>query len=122
MIKGITGSRYVVVEGGSVIPPYISPGARSSGMIRWNDSTHDLEVYDGAGWQRFNSMYPTIQLDSSAVQALDWVRKKMKEEEEYIALSKKHPAVKAALDNLENAKQQLDVTIILSKEHEHSTN
>lgn len=122
MIKGITGSRYVVVDGGSVLPPYISPGARSSGMVRWNDSTNELEVYDGMNWQRFHSTHTTIQLDSAATQALDWVREKMKKEEEYIALSKKHPAVKAALDNLENAKQHLDVTIILTKDHEQSTN
>jgi hypothetical protein len=45
----------------------------------------------------------------------------MEEEHELQQLSKENAAIQIALDNLKRAQEQLDVTIILSKEHEKST-
>ena len=47
-----------------------------------------------------------------------WVHEKMLEEAEIKAMAEKHKAVATALENLNKAQKQLDVTIILSKEEQ----
>ena len=121
MFKGIVGSRYINVSGGSPTTPYIPSGGRSAGMIRYNESSANIEVYDGAMWKELSSPPVFIDLADETRMILDWARQKMEDEEEYKILAEKHVAVKLALDNLERAKQQLDATIILSKEHEKTT-
>jgi hypothetical protein len=101
--------------------PYIPPGNQSSGMLRYNPSNCNIEVYDGSIWRELTASYASVDLNYEAQNAIDWAHRKLKEEEEYKMLSEKHIAVKLALDNLERAKQQLDATIILSKEHEKTT-
>ena len=92
-----------------------------SGMVRYNTNTNVMEVYDGVSWKEISNNYSTIELDDEAIRLLDWAKAKMIEEQMYQNLAESHPAVKVALENLEKAKQQLDVTIILSKEHEQTT-
>jgi hypothetical protein len=122
MIKGITqGGRYITITGGSSSNPYISPGSQSAGMMRYNTNMNNVEVYDGIGWKEIGSSYASISLTGEAEALLDWARKKRDEEFQIQLLAKDHPAVKIALDNLEKARQQLDATIILSKEHDTST-
>jgi hypothetical protein len=119
MIKGITPTgRYTVVSGGTAMNPYIAPGGQSAGMTRYNTNMNVLEVYDGITWKEIGSSYASVGLTSEAESLLDWARNKMAEELKYKALANEHPAVKIALENLERAKQQLDATIILSKEHD----
>jgi hypothetical protein len=65
-----------------------------------------------------SSSVASIGLNNEAIRAITWANDKMNEEIALKELAKDHPAVKIALDNLERAKQQLDATIILSKEHE----
>ena len=121
MFKGITGGRHVVVSNGSPMAPYIPSGTQSAGMLRYNPSNSNIEVYDGSIWKELTASYASVDLNYEAQHAIDWASRKMKEEEEYKMLAEKHIAVKLALDNLERAKQQLDATIILSKEHEKTT-
>jgi hypothetical protein len=122
MIKSIVqGGRYLQVTGGNPINPYIPPGGQMSGMVRYNTNTNVMEVYDGVSWKEISNNYSTIELDDEAIRLLDWAKAKMIEEQMYQNLAESHPAVKVALENLEKAKQQLDVTIILSKEHEQTT-
>lgn len=120
MIKDIIGSNHIVVNN-SYNYPYVSHGARSAGMLRWNELTNNIEMYNGSNWESITGM-STIDLSPPAANAINWAMRKMNEEAEIKKLAKTHPAVKIAMDNLELAKQQLDVTIILSKEHEQSTN
>jgi hypothetical protein len=121
MIKGISqGGRYITVTGGNPSNPYISPGSQSAGMMRYNTNMNNVEVYDGHSWKEIES-YAGISLTSEAEALLDWARRKRDEEFQIQLLAKDHPAVKIAMDNLEKARQQLDATIILSKEHDTST-
>jgi hypothetical protein len=90
-------------------------------MLRYNPNNSNIEVYDGSIWRELTASYASVDLNYDAQNAIDWVSRKMKEEAEYNMLAEKHVAVKLALDNLERAKQQLDATIILSKEHEKTT-
>jgi hypothetical protein len=119
MIKGISqGGRYINVVGGNPINPYIPPGGQSAGMIRYNTNMNNVEVYDGIVWKELSNGCASVALTAEAEALLDWIRKKRDEEMKLESLSREHPAVKIALENLERAKQQLDATIILSKEHD----
>jgi hypothetical protein len=122
MIKGLSSTgKYIAVSGGQLSGPYISPGAVGSGMVRWNSNTNEFQVNDGNSWQSFPSSYPSIGLNNQAEEILDWASQKMREDQELEKLSQDSPAVKAALENLNKAKEQLKATIILSKDYEKST-
>ena len=96
--------------------PYISPGALSAGQMRYNPSSQNMEVYDGNVWQMIGGAYPTVGLTSEAESLLDWARQKRNEELEYERLASDNQAVKIAMENLENAKQQLKITAKLAKD------
>jgi hypothetical protein len=122
MIKGLSSTgKYIAVSGGQLSGPYISPGAVGSGMVRWNSNTNEFQINDGNSWQNFPSAYPSVGLNSQAEEILDWASEKMREDLEFERLSQDNPAVKAALENLNKAKEQLKATIILSKDYEKST-
>jgi hypothetical protein len=122
MIKGITPTgKYVAVSGGQLSGPYISPGSVGAGIVRWNANTSQFEVNDGNSWQSFPSSYLSVGLNNQAEEILDWASQKMFEDRELEKLSQDNPAVKAALENLNKAKDQLRATIILSKDYEKST-
>lgn len=111
--------KHMYVNGGHGSMPYINNSNTSAGMVRYNNN--NLEVYDGASWHLISGSVASVGLNGAAESAIDWAMKKMAEEEMLKALADAHPAVKIALANLDKAKQQLDATIILSKEHDTST-
>ena len=47
-----SSSPLIHINTSSTHTPYISPGAQSAGMLRYNTGTHKTEVYDGNGWQQ----------------------------------------------------------------------
>ena len=75
MIKDITGGPGIVVSG-NYGHPYISPGAQSAGMTRYNTSTQNMEVYDGNAWLTMSST-PSISLDISTMEVLSEARKQI---------------------------------------------
>ena len=121
MIKGLAGSQGVIVNSGNTSLPYVNQNVSNpmQGMIRvWGT---DMQVFDGTNWSVIASSYATVELDSETRNLLQWIRDKKKEEAEIGALSKDHPAIKIALDNLNKAQQQLKATVILSKEYDETT-
>jgi hypothetical protein len=126
MIKGLMGSKGVIVSGGNTSLPYVGPNVNNpmTGMIRINNT--ELEVFNGSNWQMISSSYATVELDAETQRLLEYVRKQQKEDDELRALVSEHyhPAVRIAQENLnkviedlERAKKQLKATVILSKEH-----
>ena len=69
-------------------------------------------------WKTLDMSYATVGLSLEAESLLDWAKEKRNEELEFERMSKDHPAVKIALENLNKAQQQLKATAILSKEHQ----
>lgn len=124
MIKGLNSQgRYMLVSGGSSGGTYYQTGQPMAGMVRYTNS--DLQVYDGNTWQTISGSYASVGLSAEAEMLLDWARAKKLEEEAMLPLPSDHPAVKIAKENLNKAKaevmraeQQLQATIILSKEYE----
>jgi len=125
MIKSIhSDGKYMQVLGGT--PPNTYTGSVGNlcgvvGNVRFNSSSQTFEVYDGTTWVTLQNSYASIGLTSQAESILDWAYKKMTEEAELEQLSKDNPAVAAAVENLNKAKEQLKATIILSKEYEKTT-
>jgi hypothetical protein len=116
MIKNITASgRYVQVTGGNA-STYVNgySGNQGVGNMRYNTSNQQMEVYDGNNWITLNMDYASVGLNSEAESLLDWARKKRDEELAWESLAKENQAVKIALDNLEQARQQLDITAKLA--------
>jgi hypothetical protein len=121
MIKGLVGDEYITVAGGNTSVPYINQNVVNpmQGMIRvWGS---DIQVFDGSNWMTMNTSYASVSLGDAWQSALAWAMNKMIEEQKMLEITNKHPAVKIAMDNLNKAKQQLDATIILSKEYDKST-
>ena len=104
MIRSINAGAHIVVSDGYPHRPSISPGAQSSGMVRYNTNTDNLEVYDGIGWQPIGTASPTVELSPLARQAVDWAVRKQREEDELEALMKQHPGLRELHDQLEMMK------------------
>jgi hypothetical protein len=125
MIKGLMGSKGVLVSGGNTSLQYVSQNVSNpmQGMIRiWGT---DMQVFDGSNWSNIATSYATIELDADTQTLLQWIRDKRTEEQEIEAIAADHPAVRIAKENLnkvkaemERAEQQLKATVILSKEYE----
>ena len=122
MIKSISPGNLLTVNGVYSNSIYIDNYKLQQGIagqVRYNGT--DFEVNDGNSWKLLTSSYAQIDMSKEAHDAFQWTIKKMAEEREAQELAKDHPAVQIALDNLEKAKQQLNATILLSKEHNEST-
>jgi hypothetical protein len=101
MIKNITtqSPRWISVYGPSQ-SPYISPGAMSAGMVRYNNGSASLEVYDGNSWMVFSAS-ADVGLSPEAQAVMAWAYKKMKEDEQLELLMAKHPGLKDLHDKFE---------------------
>jgi hypothetical protein len=122
MINGITQSgRYVTVSYGNNNLPYVPSNSNNpiQGMIRVNNQ--DMQVFDGSSWITITQSYGTVGLTGEAESLLDWARKKRDEEMAWESLAKENQAVKIALDNLEQARRQLDITAKLAREYDTET-
>ena len=103
--------------------PYINMNAPSSGMVRYNGNTKNLEVFDGSSnvWLQMYGQNADIQLSPQVQAVVNWANQRMADESEWEKLAKTNDAVKIALENMKKAKQQLDITAKLVKEHNETT-
>ena len=125
MITNITanGNPLLWVSTGGSTMPYINMNAPSSGMMRWNGNNNSIEVFDGSTnlWQQMYGKTADIQLSPQIQAVINWANLKMAEESEWEKLAKTNDAVKIALENMKKAKQQLDITAKLVKDHNETT-
>ena len=121
MIRSLNGGTHVIVSGGSPSLPSVNNYSNNSmvGMVRYHNN--NLEVYDGNAWIMIMGNYATVDLSGAASSAINWALAKMAEEAELQQLSAKHPAVKAAYENMKRAADQLKATILLSKDEQSTT-
>jgi hypothetical protein len=119
MLQDITSSsRYVTTYGGSSTLPYVPSNANNpiQGMVRVQNQ--NMQIFDGSSWINMTQSVGSIGLTSEAESLLDWARKKRDEEMMWQNLANENKAVKIALDNLEQARRQLDITAKLAREYE----
>ena len=114
--------RYVQVSGGST-STYINnySGSQGVGNMRYNTSSQRMEVFDGNNWMQLNMGAVSVGLHHEAEQAIDWALKKIKQEKEWYELASNSEAVRIALDQLEQARERLELTAILAREYEQTT-
>ncbi len=123
MIKTVFPSgRYVQISGGTS-STYVNgySGSQGVGNMRYNTSNQNMEVYDGSTWITLNMGSVSVGLNDDAESLLDWARNKRDEELAWESLAKDNQAVKIALENLNKARQQLDITAKLAREYEQTT-
>lgn len=107
MIKTISAhGRYIQINGGNNVYPYISPGAANAGQLRFNTVNSNLEVWDGVVWKEISNNYTSIGLTGEAEALLDWAREKRAEDLKFKQLMETHPAVK-------DLKEKLDIVVAL---------
>jgi uncharacterized protein YqfA (UPF0365 family) len=121
MIKGLQGITGITVSGGNTALPYVGPNSNNpmTGMVRIHGT--EMEVFNGSSWQILSTSYANVGLDQDVLDIVQWARKKRDEEMMWQSLAKDNKAVKIALDNLEQAKQQLDITAKIAREYEQTT-
>lgn len=121
MIKSITSNSKHVIATGGFQAPYVSSNSSNpiQGMVRINGS--EFQVFDGTTWMNIASGSGSVGLTGAADSAIDWAIKRMEQEKAWEDLAKKNQAVKIALDNLENARRQLEITANLAREHDTET-
>jgi hypothetical protein len=101
MIKGLTGSAHVVVNGGNTSVPYVNQNNSNpiQGMIRvWGN---DMQVFDGSSWLSMSTSYATVALSPTTEEVIDWARRKMQEEKDMHERMKKHPGLKQAWEQFQ---------------------
>ena len=114
MIKDVVSNGlFLNVTGGGSYTPYVNMTNSSAGMLRYNGSTQNLEVYDGAIWLTFSSNVAGVGLTPEAVSLLEWAREKRNEEAKIKALADKHPGIK-------DLKEKLDIMMALVKDYDET--
>jgi hypothetical protein len=121
MIKNVMGGGFVQVNCYQGNMPYISPGAQGAGIMRYNTNLQKIEVYDGVSWLELGGGYANIELSPVVTTAVNWVMDQMAKEAQMKELAKKHASVQHALDNVELAKQELELIYQLAKDHTNDT-
>jgi len=118
MIKGLMGTTGITVGGGNTALPYVGPNIQNpmTGMMRINGT--EMEVFNGSSWQMLSTSYATVGLDQDVLDLVQWARKRRDEESKWYALASSNEAVRIALEQLEQAKTRLELTAILSRDHE----
>jgi len=116
MIKGLMGSKGLVVSGGDTSLPYISTNVNNpiQGMIRVNNT--DLEVFNGTAWQSLPSSYATVSLDQDTQDLLQWARAQRTMAMNRLTLAQNNPALMKALEAVKRAEDNFE---LLSKFVEH---
>ena len=80
-------------------------------MIRMNGT--NMEVFNGSGWLSFGTS-AEVSLTGAAINALDWVHKKMHEETKIKEIAAKNVTVADALAKYELAQEQLKIVLTLT--------
>ena len=113
MIKGIIPGVGLATSGSTSMQPYISPGSQSAGMLRYNSSSSNIEVYDGVAWLTLSGGHVQVSLDDVTQEAVQWARRQMEKEKRLEELAKRHPAVADAVAAVAQAQEQLDIVTTL---------
>jgi len=116
MIKGLSASPGLTVNGGNTSVPYINPNSSNpmQGMMRVNGT--DIQVYDGSSWLTIGTSYATVGLDQETQDLLQWARAQRTIAMNKLSLAQKNPALMKALEAIKRAEDNFE---ILSKFVEH---
>ena len=115
MIKNVYGSGRYLTAYNNNASNYVNnfSGAQGLGDLRFNTVLQCLEVWDGQMWQPFKMSDVSVSLTQDAVEAIDWVNQKRKEEHDIRELAEQHPAVADQLAVVREAEEKLRMIALL---------
>ena len=119
MIKGLMGSRGVVVSAGNTSVPYVNQNVNNpmQGMIRiWGS---DMQVFDGNNWQNMSTSYATVELDQETQDLLQWARAQRTMAMNRLTLAQNNPALMKALEAVKRAEENFELLSTIAGEYEH---
>lgn len=98
------GSLVIMGSGGCI--PYVDAELHDcravNGDVRLNNN--QMEVYSNGCWMTIPNSTVDVRLDFEDKAAIEWAKRKMKEEEKEKELIAKHPALKSAKEKFETIK------------------
>jgi hypothetical protein len=109
MIKGLMGSKGVMVMSGNTSVPYVSQNNTNpmQGMIRiWGS---DMQVFDGNNWMIMSSSYATVELDQDTQDLLQWARAQRTMALNRMTLAQNNPALMKALEAVKRAEDNFEL-------------
>ena len=117
MIKNVYGSGRYLTTLNNGATNYMNNfiGAQGLGNMQFNTTTQRIEVWDGQMWQPMQMTDVSLSLTGDAVDAIDWVNQKRKEEHDIQVLAEKYPAVADQLAAVRDAEEKLRMTVDLIK-------
>lgn len=123
MIKSIVGSKFINVVSGYISYPYINMAQDKPlvGSLRYNSSSSNTEIFDGATWQSVPSTTPMVSIVPEAERALEWCINKMREEQELEKLAETDPTIKDLYDQLKQKQDQIKMVQQLKKKELNET-
>ena len=115
MIKNVYGSGRYLTTTNNQASNYMNNfiGAQGLGNMQFNTTTQRIEVWDGQMWQPMQMTDVSLSLTGDAVEAIDWVNQKRKEEHDIRALAEQHPAVADQLAAMREAEEKLRMIVAL---------
>ena len=93
MIRTLNAGPGLAVANSGGNYPYVNMNNASAGMVRYNGSSQNFEVYDGSSWMTIYGNAATVTLDYDVQNILNWARDKMAEDQRLKELAKKHPGI-----------------------------
>ena len=112
MIEQISTSPFMTVS--DYGKPYVANGGQSSGELRRNTSTTQVEAFNGSTWIPIGQ-HVSVGLSSDGLEVMHWAQKKMREEQRIEDLMSEHPGIR-------DLKEKLDLMIALTTKEQHGTN
>jgi hypothetical protein len=110
----------VTVQGGTSFMPPINSTYSGSGMIKYDPASHSFQVNDGMNWINIPNDTVSIDLSYESKMALEWARRKRREELELEELAKTSPAVNDLVNQIKEKQNQLEMVKTLLKQQSHS--
>ena len=113
VLTGNTGGFLFTTRNSSSSYICSNPSNPMQGVLRM--SGNDLQVFDGTAWLPIGMSTVTVNLSPSVILALDWCQQKMNEEHKIKELAKNNVTVAGALNQLQEAREALDIVVELVK-------
>lgn len=115
MIDYVIGGEYLNVTSNKGALPYINMSSSQPmiGALSYDHNSQNMKVYDGNGWMTIGGGSATVNLNPNAISALQWVERKMREEQERNRLAETNPAIKDLLDQIKEKEEQLKMVMAL---------
>lgn len=120
MIKSIySGSADINVNGNISAMPYINPTYSGAGVVKFDPSSQNFQVNDGINWINIPNDSVTIDLSYESKKALEWARRKYREEQEIEKLAEENAAIADLVYQIKEKQSQLEmVKTLLKKDKE----